>query len=262
MGLRKLTGLLILLGAALTYTSCSMLNQNIMLKTDKNYVFDIPPDTIDPEYRISPNDLLDFRLFSKDGFKLIDLSSEAQQGGGNFTRSFIQYLVEHDGVVKLPIIGRIEIAGMTLREAELMLVERYRNYYNDPFIILNVQNRRVIVFPGNDASASVINLVNNNTTLIEAIAMAGGISDNGKARKIKLIRRNVSAEEPDVFLIDLSTIDGLKQANMVVQANDIIYVQPRLRIATDVIREISPIVSLITSTITIITFYNFINTQP
>ncbi len=233
-----------------------------MLKTKSDFVFDLPPDTIDLEYRISPNDLVDFRLFSKDGFKLIDFSSMAQGGNQNFNRGFVQYLVEHDGMVKLPIIGRIELAGMTVRQAELYLVERYRNYYNDPFILLNVLNRRVIVFPGDDASARVINLVNNNTTLIEAIAMAGGLSANGKAKKIKLIRRGIGPDEQKIYLIDLSTIDGLKQANMIVQANDIIYVQPRLRIATDVIREITPIVSLITSTITIITFFNFIQNQP
>jgi len=262
MGLKKLIAILLLLGGAFYYSSCGLLNQNIMLRTKKDYVFDMPPDTVDPEYRISPNDMLDFRLFSKDGFKLVDLSSQAQQGGGNFNQSFARYLVEHDGLVKLPILGRIQIAGYTLRDAEYMLVERYRSYYNDPFILLNVQNRRVIVFPGDDASASVISLVNNNTTLIEALAMAGGLSSNGKAKKIKLIRRTELNQDPEVFLIDLSQIAGVKQANMIVQANDIIYVQPRLRLASDVIKEITPIVSLISSTFTIITFYNFIQSQP
>jgi polysaccharide export outer membrane protein len=246
--------------ALLIYASsgCNLLNQSIMLRTDKSYVFDSIPDTLDAQYKISPNDLLDFRLFSKDGFKLIDITSMAQQGNFNFNRNIVQYLVEFDGMVKLPILGRIKLAGKALREAELYLQERYRDYYNDPFVLLNVTNRRVIVFPGDDGAATVINLINNNTTLMEAMAMAGGLSANGKAQKVKLIRNFPGQDSSTVYQIDLSTIEGLKYANMVVQANDIIYVEPRLRVASDFIREISPIISLITSTIVLVTFYRSI----
>ena len=248
----KIAGLVLFV---FSLSSCSLLNQSIMLKTKSSYVFDTIPDSLDVQYRISPNDILDFRLFSKDGFKLIDITSMAQQGNFNFNRNVVDYLVEFDGKVKLPIIGRVVLAGMTLREAELHLQDLYRDYYNDPFVIIGVTNRRVIVFPGNDGAAAVINLLNNNTTLMEAMAMAGGISDNGKAQKIKLIRNTPGIDSATVYKIDLSTIEGLKYANMVVQANDIIYVQPRLRVASDVIREITPIISLITSTIVLVSFY-------
>jgi len=257
--MKRLFKLVILAFLVYSVSSCGLLNQSIMLKTKKSYVFDTIPDTLELQYKISPNDLLSFRLFSKDGFKLIDITSMAQQGNFNFNRNFVEYLVEFDGKAKLPILGRVVLAGMTLREAELYLQDLYRDYYNDPFVMLSVTNRRVIVFPGNDGSATVINLLNNNTTLMEAMAMAGGISDNGKAQKIKLIRTTPGQDSSTVYQIDLSTIEGLKYANMIVQANDIIYVQPRLRIASDVIREITPIISLITSTIVLVTFYRTIS---
>ncbi len=230
-----------------------------MLKTKKSYVFDTIPDSLELQYKISPNDLLSFRLFSKDGFKLIDITSMAEQGNFNFNLNMINYLVEYDGQVKLPIIGRTRLAGKTVREAELYLQDLYRDYYNDPFVILNIINRRVIVFPGNDGAAAVIPLENNNTTLMEALASAGGISNNGKAQKIKLIRTTPGQDSSIVYRIDLSTIEGLKYANMIVQANDIIYVEPRLRVASDLIREVSPIISLITSTIVLVTFYRSIS---
>ena len=62
--------------------------------------------------------------------------------------------------------------------------------------------KRVIVFPGNGSDAKVIPLTNNNTTLTEAIAMAGGITDRGRANHIKVMRRVGS--ERKVYKIDLS----------------------------------------------------------
>ncbi|MBK6834533.1 MAG: hypothetical protein IPG89_09750 [Bacteroidetes bacterium] len=49
----------------------------------------------------------------------------------------------------------------------------------------------------------------NNTTVFEAIALAGGISQDGKAYRIKLIRRVTPNSNPIVYLIDLSKIEGI-----------------------------------------------------
>jgi polysaccharide export outer membrane protein len=116
---------------------------------------------------------------------------------------------------------------------------------------VQVQNKRIVVFPGNGSNAVVLTLENNNTTLMEAIAMAGGITQRGRAAKIKLIRK-VDGERK-VYLIDLSTIDGLKYVDMIVQANDYIYVEPVPQIGNEILRDVAPIVSLITSAVLIYT---------
>ena len=126
---------------------------------------------------------------------------------------------------------------MTLREAGLYLEEAYSEYLNNPMVRLQVMNKRVTIFPGGSGgSAKVINLVNNNTTLIEALALAGGIND-GKAYKIKLIRGDL--KNPTIYQIDLSTVEGLKQADLVLQANDIIYVEPA-KVLTQFMKDFNP----------------------
>ena len=62
-----------------------------------------------------------------------------------------------------------------------------------------------------------------NTTVIEVLARAGGIRARGRSKRIKLIRQD--GEENLVFMMDLSTVEGLEAARTVVQANDIIYVE-------------------------------------
>lgn len=245
--------LLLLAGIALLFSSCGWLNSSIMLKTGKNYQYSKSPDsTKNADYIISANDVIEFRIFSNDGFKLIDLTSLNQTNRDYQMNNRMDFLVEFDGNVKLPILGRTKLMGLTVREAELMLEEKYASYYVKPFVLMSVQNKRVIIFPGNAGDAKVIPLLNNNTTLIEALALAGGISDDGKAKKVKLIRR--INEKDEVYLIDLSKIEGIKQANLVLQANDIIYVEPRRKIANKALAEIAPIVSLLTSTLVLILY--------
>lgn len=191
-------------------------------------------------------------MYSNDGFKLVDLTSLNSANMGYRFESNIQYLVESDGSAKLPVLGRIKLIGYTIREAESLLEEKYSSFYVRPYVIMSVSNKRVIVFPGSAGDAKVIPLQNNNTTLIEALALAGGIADDGKARMVKLIRQN--KDKHDVFLIDLSQIEGIMQGSMVLQANDIIYVEPRKKYASRFIQEAAPIVSILTSIFVLLTY--------
>jgi len=218
-----------------------------MLQTPKEFKYSTMSDSASLLYKISTNDILNFRIYSNDGFKLINLSTITNGEGGSSAQGMGEqpYLVEFDGTVKLPVLGRTLLKGMTLRESELFLEQKYSEYYNKPFVLLKITNRRVTVFPGEPGQAKVIPLLYENTTLMEALAIAGGISRNGKAKKIKLIRGNLS--NPEVYLIDLSTIDGMKQSDMVLQANDIIYVEPRKNVPTEILREISPFLSVLTT---------------
>lgn len=227
-----------------------------MLKTPKDFEYDTPPEVDQAEYRIAPNDLLSFRIYTNEGFKLIDFTTSNNTTGNNNFRNdgSLEYLVEYNGVVNLPVIGRVFVQGMTIREAELMLEEKYADLYIEPFVLLNVTNRRVTIFPGSDGSGKVITLQNNNTTLIQAIAQAGGIAQSGKAYKLKLIRD--SGGDPKIYLIDLSKIENLKYADITLQANDIIYVEPIGVTSRQIISEAAPIVSIVSSVITLFIVIN------
>lgn len=217
-----------------------------MFKTPVGYEFDTAPDTVVPEFKIRANDVLRFRLFANDGFKIIDLVSSGADLRFLNSQSQFSYLVEADGTVKLPLIDKVKIAGMTLREAELYLESRYTKDYNRPFVQLSVSNRRVVVFPGGGGDAQVVNLQNNNTTLIEVLALSNGVSRRGNSEHIKVFRKNEDGTRL-AYEFDLSTIDGIKHADLVMQTNDIVYVQPNPEIARELLYEINPLVTLLSS---------------
>lgn len=248
----RLTGLF--LGVILFMNSCGI-NSDLMFKTTKDYEFDSIPDVNNVEYRLSVNDEITFRLFSNQGFKILDIvSGESNTTAANNQSlsqgNAITYKVEQDSTVKLPIIGKVKIGGMSLDSCENHLEKIYADYYIEPFVQIRVTNNRVVVFPGSGGGAKVVPLKNNNTTLLEALALAGGLAKRGKAKKIKVMRMVENKRE--VYLIDLSTIDGLVEADMIVQANDYIYVEPVPEISRELLNEIAPILGIITSSAAVV----------
>ncbi|MCB0779539.1 MAG: polysaccharide biosynthesis/export family protein [Flavobacteriales bacterium] len=228
------------------------INRDIMFRTDTDYEFDVLPDSTDAQFRIQPNDIIQFRLFANDGFRMIDLvSPDGGMNVMNINRLTFNYLVEFDGLAELPLIGRVKLSGLTLREAEFLLEERYVEFYNRPFVQISVSNRRVVVYPGDGGSAKVVNLDYNNTTLLEALAQAGGLAKRGNATKVKLFRRDDSGNRL-IYMFDLSDIEGLRYGDLVMQADDIVYVEPNPEIARELLYDLTPLITLLTSTVLVL----------
>ncbi len=242
---------LIVMIASVAFSSCRVFNPSVMLKTDRDYPFDEAVDSIPRDHIIKPGDIITFQLFSNQGFKIIDLSTldEGSQGNQRFnSQTSFPYLVETDSAINLPIIGRMSIAGYDLKEAELLLEKKYRDYYQEPYIMLQIKNRRITVFPGKGGDAKVVPITNEYITIVEALALAGGISDGGKAHKVKVFRGDF--KNPLVYDVDLSSVEGLSQANMhYIRSNDIIYVEPSYFVAKQLLSATGQILGLITNSI-------------
>ena len=173
--------------------------------------------------------------------------SNSQIIQSNNSRNVMTYLVRQDGTSNLPVLGSISVAEKTIVELEEEIRVLLSENYINPFVQIRVTNQRVIIFPGK-GDAQVVGITNANTSLLEAIALAGGIRDEGRANSIKLMRKTKTGKR-EIYKIDLSTIDGLNHAQMIVQSNDYIYVDFKPRIAAAFLTEVMPWLSLITTSI-------------
>ncbi len=242
----KRAGLILLMCASLA--SCKVFNPSVMLRTPGNYDYAKQADSVAKEYRIAPDDVISFIVMPNKGERLVTgITDQSAQGSQQTEKTGLSYIVESDGNIKLPLLGSVKFAGLTRTEAESMLEAMYSKYINDPYVKITLDNRRVFVFRGDNAS--VVKLENQNTTLFEVLATAGGTTDS-KAHKIKLIRNG--SEGPQVFQIDLSRIENLNQGNMVLQSNDVIYITPRDRVPERIITLLTPYLSLLTTALAVI----------
>lgn len=207
----------------------------------------------DRNYRIQPNDFLDMRIYTNKGERIIDPNGELSLGapagqrpslsprtsgnvsrtGANASASGLEILVQADGTAALPVVGQVHVGGLTLHQADSTLQTLYSPYYRDPFIQTRVTNNRVIVLGG---GGQVIPLANDNMNLLEVLALAGGVDGGGsgggggvyryggKTSNIRIIRGDL--KNPQVEQVDLSTIAGMRRANLQMEPNDIVYIEP------------------------------------
>lgn len=201
-------------------------------------------------YIIQPNDLLDMRVFTNNGERIIDPNNELQtpqtQNRGEEEKP--EFLVMDDGKVKFPMVGIVELGGMKINEAEEYLEKKYNNFYTDAYVKLKYLNKRVIVLgaPG----GQVIPLQNENTSVVEIVALAGGIDEDGKAFNLRLIRGDL--HHPEVFIIDLSTINGVKASMMNVLPGDIIYVEPNRKVITEGAKDFMTVFAIFVNAVTLV----------
>ncbi len=262
-------------------SSCATFNPGRMLKMPADFPYAKFPDSVKIEpYKIAINDVINFNLYTNDGFKMATISGSSTtttsdgtvaSGGGGTT-----FKVRSNGKIKMPVLGELEVIGLTVKEAEELLEEKFKQYFVNPFVILEITNKRIYLFRGG-VSASIVTLENENTTFFEVLAKAGGISgssigatsNNGGsnnnsgmsyASKIKIIRGDL--KKPDIYLVDLSKISGLKDADIVMHANDIIYIEPVINYAYTIPSDIASFTGLISSVLSVFLVYKLVNTKP
>lgn len=241
----------------LTLFSCKSYKQHIMFKIDEEGDLSYLSSEVtvaEKNYSIQPNDWLELRVYTNNGERIIDPNYELQiqQGQNRRENESPEFLVLDDGSVKFPMIGQVKIGGMKLDDAEDYLEKKYNDFYKGSYVRLRYLNKRVIVLgaPG----GQVIPLESENISIIEVVALAGGIDEGGKAHNLRLIRGDLHA--PQVFQIDLSTINGMKASMMDALPGDIIYVEPTRKIATEAARDFMTYFSILTSTLTLLVLIN------
>lgn len=224
-----------------------------MIRVPADFQYDKFTTGPDSLYRLAANDIINVRILTNNGENLINVTGDVESSSANSNSQFggIPILVEYDGTSKLPLIGRVSLAGLTRREAEDKLEGLYKEQYKDPYITITYNNRKVLVFPGTGSNAKVVSFTGDNMNLVEALAEVGGISNTGRAKSVKLIRGDL--KNPKVFKIDLSTLEGMKQADLALQSGDIIYVDPYEDPAIIFSRNITPYLAAITSIASVIT---------
>jgi polysaccharide export outer membrane protein len=209
--------------------------------------------SIEKNYSIRKNDNLHLEVFTNKGERIIDPDFQLSKEGSTavVAEHPKNYLVDIQGIAKLPLVGEIKVEGLTLRQAEEILQKEFTKFYQDPYVVLSVSSRRVFVLgaPG----GQVIPLINENTTLVEILAAAKGIEKNGKAHNIRVLRGD------QVFVADFSTFEGYTKSNMIVEPGDVVYVEPVRKPLSEGLQEYGPLISFMISIATLIVVLNQVN---
>jgi polysaccharide export outer membrane protein len=140
--------------------------------------------------------------------------------------------VDKDGNIKLPYVGNIAVAGLTLAQAADTIRSRLSTYILDVdrnlLVTIKILNFNVNVL-GEVATQGIVRAENEYLTVTEVLAKSGGITDFGNRKNIKLIRTDRLTKKTTAYRIDLTTQGMVSPQLARLQPNDVLYVQPLRR---------------------------------
>ena len=209
--------------------SCRYYKGHIMFQTEETIIADsLAVLEVQENYRLKAGDVFQIQVSGNNGEMIIDPDNlmRMELGMMNNTRMGqqpIQYTIQSNNLVKLPVIGEQNITNMSINEANIYLGEVYSDYYSSAFVNITLQNRRVVVFGA--SGGQVIDLENESMNLLEVLAISKEVNNRTYADNIRLIRGDLN--NPNVQVIDLTTVEGMKAANLAMRPNDIVYVEPK-----------------------------------
>ena len=156
-----------------------------MFQTKKNFEY-MQFDNSIKSTILQPYDQITVLMYTNNGSALIEAGGIPGVGAGSM--SPITYMIRPDSTVKLPILGDIVLGGLEKDSAEYFLENELGKFYQNPYIKIYITNRTIILFFEEGTQGQSISIPEDGITLLDAIAEAGGLTENSKAYKIKLIR--------------------------------------------------------------------------
>lgn len=133
------------------------------------------------------------------------------------------YLVNEEGTITLPLIGKLKVEGLSTREATELVTQNLDKYLQQPTVNMRILNFKISVM-GEVARPSVYTIPNEEITLPEILSLAGDLTIYGKRNNILVIRKSKGKRE--FARIDLTKRDVFSSPYYYLQANDVVYVEP------------------------------------
>lgn len=139
--------------------------------------------------------------------------------------SLQQYLVNNEGEIDFPVIGRIKVGGLTKNEAEDLIREQLKPYLKEtPIVTVRMANYKIAVL-GEVARPGSFTVSNEKVNVLEALAMAGDMTVYGVRTNVKLIREDADGKR-SIHELDLTKSDLVLSPYFYLKQNDILYVTP------------------------------------
>ncbi|OQX99300.1 MAG: hypothetical protein B6I20_10115 [Bacteroidetes bacterium 4572_117] len=225
---------------------------------DKNEVFEhIGKYPNKPkEYKLQKKDILYVKISStnkeiNEYFKMGSSSSTQNSNNSQNSNFYLNgFTINDSGFVQIPILGLIKVSGLNIAETTEIMQKKTNEYLNNAIVDVKLVSF-LLTFLGEVNSQGKITVFDDKVNILDAIALAGGISDFGNKQNVLVIRKTTDGSK--TFRVDLTDRSLLTSEKYYLLPNDMIIVEPlpnkTLKMS---IADYSMILTTITSTITMV----------
>lgn len=214
----------------------------------------------DYEAKIKKDDLLQILIMAQtpDAAKPFNLSALAQEINSNTSGNQDQYsyLVDVDGCIDLPVLGRMNVEGMTTQELKNILIRKLqeKNLIKDPLVTVRIRNFKVLML-GEVKSPGAIEVKGERITLLDAISQAGDLTLQGRRDRIAVIREENGKRT--THYLDLKSKSIFDSPYFYLKQNDVVYVEPNdtrtVQYRSGQMGNVTPWISVISSILSLVT---------
>lgn len=223
--------ILFILMLPLLFAGCASYKKSVYLRYDK-VLDDIEQRGRLYEYRIMPKDELIIVVSTSDPASAVPFlrklgqnkdMSISNQGVGD--ANLLNYLVDNDGFIDYPVLGKFSVLGLSTRECEALIRQKLEAYLNEvPNVTVRLANFKVSVL-GEVASPGTFTVTDERINIFQALSQAGDMTLFADRDDVQLLRED-SIGRRHVVHLDLTEASIALSPYYYLQQNDVVYVKP------------------------------------
>lgn len=178
------------------------------------------------EPTLQPDDLLNIIVSAENPEVTVPFNLPQIQGNYQLNENQTNiktYLIDNDGYIEYPVIGKVKLGGLTRTQAVAALVDKISLYVKNPGINLRILNFKISIL-GQVARPGSYTIQSERINFLEALSLAGDLGLYGKRDNILVIHEEEGKKTYN--RVDLTKKDILGLENYYLSQNDIIYVEP------------------------------------
>ena len=183
-------------------------------------------------YRVMPKDELTITVSTSDPASSVPFYRKIGQGKdqassaqGMNNAKLLDYLVDNEGNIDYPVLGKLHVAGLTTRECEALIRKELQQYLNEvPNVTVRTSNYKISVL-GEVKSPGTYTVSDERINIFQALALAGDMTVFSVRDDVQLLRED-SLGNRRVLHLDLTSADIALSPDYYLQQNDIVYVKP------------------------------------
>ncbi len=211
----------LVLAITVLFCSCASKKDVVYFQNSGNFETLVGEDTFSPKFKV--DDLISIHVSTLDPEASVpfNLFRGSQEGG--LRPEQVDYLVDKDGDIDFPVIGKIKAAGSSSEELRVLLRKKLEDYLKDPIINIRLKNFSVTVL-GEVKKPGTYPVNGERITILEALGLAGDLTIKGMRNNVMVIR---DFDGTKVYTkVDLRDKEILNSPVYYLTQNDVVYVEP------------------------------------
>ncbi|MBP0902461.1 polysaccharide biosynthesis/export family protein [Mariniflexile gromovii] len=214
------TNQLVVFFIALFLTSCTTKKDVVYFQNAKSFETIVDTDTF--KAKLKTGDVISIYVSTLDQTVTQPYNIVIQSGNGG---QLIDYLIDSEGNIDYPVLGKIKLAGLTIEDAKELFKKKFSEgqLLKDPVVMIRFVNFRITV-AGEVASPGVYPVSGERISILEALGMAGDLTIKGRRDNVLVVRDFNGAKT--YTRIDLTSKEVFNSPVYYLTQNDYVYVEP------------------------------------